>query len=428
MKIKNFETLAKTPLRRAVLSISEAGLEAVDTETAVKNGVKFQGDNLFVQNRRFALSGINRIFFVGVGKCASEAARVFEEILGDKLNGGVLIDVAAEPTLKKIRAYAGTHPLPSEINVRAAKEIVNLLKGLEENDFVIFVVSGGGSALLCLPEDMVCEDEVKITDTLIKAGATIQEINTIRKHLSLARGGYLAKYAFPAKGVALVFSDVPGDDIQFIASGPTVKDETTVKDAGKILAKYDVLNICGLENCGLVETPKEDKYFRAIENMIFVSNKIALEAMAKKAAELGYQAEICTTCLTGDTQETARQIAEKLSGSPSKKVFLYGGETTVRIIGEGKGGRNMQFALSALPFLKDGQIVAAFASDGVDNSDFAGAICDRITMDRAVELSFEPQKFLADDDAYSFFQKVGDYILTGPTGSNVSDLVIAING
>ena len=185
-----------------------------------------------------------------------------EEVLGERLTDGVAIDIRTSPALKKIKAYQGTHPMPSEANVLATKELVKMLQSCTEEDFIIFIISGGGSTLLSMPESVGFEDEAKIVKALFKAGATIEELNTIRKHLSLARGGYLAEYASPAKSVALIFSDVVGNDIEFIASGQTVKDNSTIEDAEKILAEYDVLKVSGLEACMFIQTPKRDDVFK----------------------------------------------------------------------------------------------------------------------------------------------------------------------
>lgn len=423
-KIKNFEELAVTPSRRAALEIAEAGLEAIDTEKVIKENVKLEDGNVVIAGEKLALGG--RLLVAGVGKCSGDAALALEQILGDKISDGVIIDIKETPGFKKIRGFSGTHPLPSEQNVAAAGELVKTLSGLTEQDAVIFIISGGGSTLLCLPEEKNCYEERIIIEELMRAGATIQEINALRKHLSLARGGYLAKYAYPARAASLIFSDVPGDDLQFIASGPTVKDETTVEDAEKILAKYNILNKCGLEKCGLTETPKEDKYFENVRNVLVGSNKIALEAMAGKAKELGFAPKICSTCLVGEASATGKNIASELHAAPPKSVLLYGGETTVTVKYPGRGGRNQELVLAAASAIGADELVLALASDGRDNTDFAGAICDTIMKEAATKTGLDPQKYLAENNSYEFFSKTGSYILTGNTGSNVSDLVVAI--
>jgi glycerate-2-kinase len=425
-KIQNFDALATTPLRRAALTIAEAGLAAIDTNSAIKNGVRIEGDTLFVRDQKFPFAGVKRLRVAAVGKCAVAASEALEEILGDRLTDGVAIDVRSSAALKKIKLYQGTHPMPSEANVAATAALVAMLKESKESDFVIFVISGGGSTLLSMPAEVGHEDEAKIVKALFNAGATIEEMNVIRKHLSFARGGYLAQYASRARSVALIFSDVVGDDLQFVASGPTVKDETTIEDAEKILAEYDVLKVCGLDRCTFVDTPKNDEFFQNGANILFVSNETALQVMRTKAGELGFNARICDACLSGEAAKVGVRIAKELGEAYTKTCFLYGGETTVTIRGDGKGGRNQELALAALPFIKEGAVLISLASDGVDNTDAAGGVCDTISKARAAELGLSIDDFLARNDSYNFWKQIGAQIVTGDTGSNVADLVIAI--
>jgi glycerate-2-kinase len=427
MKIKNHKELATTESRKMALEIAEAGLAAIDTETVINKEIRLEKESLFIKEEEIPLKGLNRIIVAGVGKCAFDAALTLEKILGDHLTAGIAIDVKEPPEFKKIKGFKGTHPFPSEDNTKATKELVNSLKDLKENDLVIFIISGGGSTLLYLPENENCAKEAEIVQSLFKTSTPIKEVNTIRKHLSLARGGFLAKYAYPAKVISLIFSDVPNNDIQFIASGPTVKDSTTIDDAKNILSKSGVPDICDVEGkCCLVETPKEDKYFDKVKNITLVSNKIALAAMADKARKLGLEPKIVTSELTGEARDVAEKIIEELDGYPSKTALLYGGETTVTVKVKGKGGRNLEVALSALQFIKQGQTITTIASDGRDNTDYAGAICDIITKRRAEELNLDPKKYLDNNANYDFFSKAGNYLQTGNTGSNVSDLTILI--
>lgn len=428
MKILNAEKLALNQARRAVLAIAEAGLMAVDTRAATRAAIKLEGDHLCVNDQTYSLVGTKRIFLVGVGKCAIEAAVALEEILGAKLFDGIVlgISVGEVPKEKKIKVLLGTHPMPTQQNVTATKLIVTMLDSLTEEDLVIIVVSGGGSTLLCLPEaGASCVEEGVILQQLFKMGANIQDINTIRKHLSLARGGYLAKYAYPAQVISLVFSDVPGNDIEFIASGPTVKDTTTIQDAKNILAKYGIVTPDGSER-DFIETPKEDKYFQGVRNILLVSNNLALRAMADKAQEFGYAPAICTDHLTGEAREVGVRVAAELKTAAPKSVRLYGGETTVTIKGHGHGGRNQELALAALSAIEPGEVIVALTSDGRDNTDAAGAICDIMVKERAASLRLDPNAFLKDNDSYDFFEKTGGHVFTGQTGSNVSDLVIAL--
>jgi glycerate 2-kinase len=302
-----------------------------------------------------------------------------------------------------------------------------MLDSLRKNDLVIIIVSGGGSTLLCLPEaGGTCVEEGLVLQQLFLAGANIQDINTIRKHLSFARGGFLAKHAYPAQVISLIFSDVPGNDFEYIASGPTIKDTSTVDDADAILAKYGILKACGLQRCGLIETPKEDKYFERVQNILLVSNDLALKAMAEKAAALGYAPTICTNSLTGEAREVGVKVAKELHASSRRVARLYGGETTVTVRHSGKGGRSQELALSAMAEIKPEEIIIAFATDGRDNTDAAGAICDTMIKERAMKLGLDPKIHLETNSSYDFFEKTGGHIMTGYTGSNVSDLLIAL--
>jgi len=278
-----------------------------------------------------------------------------------------------------------------------------------------------------LPKDRASKEEVPMMQALIDAGATIQEINTIRKHLSYARGGNLAKDAYPARVISLIFSDVVGDDLSFIASGPTVKDETTMDDAVAVLAKFKILKKCGMEQCGLIETPKDDNYFANVSNELVVSNLHAFEAMKSAAARLGLAAEIRGSALTGDANEVGKMIADAVRAAPPRTALLWAGETTVTVHNPaGRGGRNLELAASALRFVGEGEEILSFASDGRDHGAFAGAICDTITRKAAGDSGVDPETFRASDDTYALFEKIGNYVVTGDTGSNVSDLMIGL--
>jgi glycerate-2-kinase len=300
-----------------------------------------------------------------------------------------------------------------------------MLQGVTERDLVLMVISGGGSSLLCMPHDINCETLRSITEALWKRGATITEVNTVRKHLSDILGGQLAKAAYPATVISFIFSDVPGDDMSIVASGPTVRDTTTIEDAESILAKYDVLTQCKLPNCELIETPKEQKYFDRVLNILLVTNKRALLAMEAKAGELGYTAVIKDAGLSGIAATRGKEFA--CIPMPPNNCWLYGGETTVEIHGGGEGGRNQELALAAVSSISDDRVLIAAASDGWDNSDAAGAISDAGDRKRALAKNLDPEKFLARNDSYHFWQEAGGAIHTGRTGINVADFYLIIN-
>lgn len=426
MIIKNFEQLATTEGRKIALQILEAGLEAINTKKAIENAVHIKDQKIFINNKEIADLPSGKVVLVGIGKCAIDGISALNNLLGEKVSSGIVVDIRSATISEKIKVFQGTHPMPSEDNLLASKNIVNELAGLTENDLVIFLVSGGGSTLLCLPEDRGCKEENDILENLFKSGADIIKVNTVRKHLSLARGGFLAKYAYPANVVSLIFSDVSTNELSFIASGPTVKDETTIEDAAKVLADYDILKKCGIENCGLIETPKEEHYFKKVQNILLVSNELALEKMNAKALELGYESEICSSCLVGEAREVGKNITAVLHQTAPGKILIYGGETTVTAVGGGTGGRNQELVLGALSEIQSDEIVLASSSDGRDNTDHAGALCDIITKDKTESFGVDPVEYLQKNDSYNFFKKIGDYILTGDTGSNISDLVVAI--
>lgn len=411
-------------LRQDALEILEAGYAAIDTEKILRSKITLEEDQtICIQNTGFQCNFYERIFFIGIGKCAFDGARVIEDILGDRLTDGVVIDVRAG-ILKKIRSYQGTHPYPSEINISATRQILQMIKGATERDLVLVLISGGGSALLCLPHDMNCDTLVNITKALTKRGADIYELNTVRKHFSEIQGGGLAKLCYPAQVVSLIFSDVLGNDLGMIASGPTVYDQTTVADAAKVLLKYDVLNVCIPSNCQFLETPKHPKYFTNVKNTLVCSNREALLAMKARAEELGFDASIETETLSGDAAEVGKNLATK--PAQKKKCLLFGGETTVKVKGRGVGGRNQELVLSALPHLNPGAVLVAASSDGWDNTDHAGALADTYILEEAKRLKISPEEYLKNNDSYNFFKKVHGAICTGRLGSNVSDLYILI--
>lgn len=423
-KIKNFDALAVTETRKTVLNIIEAGLQAIDTEKVIKENISLNGNTLIVKDESFSLSSVQRIFIVGIGKCSARGAFALEGILGDKLSGGIALDISESYSSQKLTYLSGDHPFPSDKNVNATAKIITLLESLNGNDLVIFIVSGGGSVLLTQPTGITVADEVALTQELFEKGATIQELNTVRKHISLARGGNLLKYAHPAKSISVIFSDVPGNDITFIASGPTVKDKTTVMDAEAILHKYYISVISPKV---LIETPKDDMYFESSKTFLLVSNEVALRAMADEATTAGYKVHIETSTLTGEAKDVGRKIVSDLHSAPSKSVFLYGGETTVTMENtHGEGGRNQELVLSLLKDIKEGEIIASVASDGHDDTPFAGALCDMITVKKVEEKGLDVGSFLTIHNSYAFWKEAEDYLETGLTGSNVSDFVIAL--
>src|SRR3989344_2101331 len=225
--------------------------------------ISLKGEELCIEDETYTCSSYERIFFVGIGKCGIDAAAAFEEILGARITDGIVLDVRST-SLPHIRSFVGTHPYPSPANMSATGEIVKMLTGVTERDLVIILISGGGSSLLCLPNEMDCDTLARFTKLLMERGADIHELNTVRKHLSRIHGGNLATLCYPAKVVSFILSDVPGNDISFIASGPTVRDTTTIADAEAVLRTYNLVNECQSASCTLIETPKEPQYLEKV--------------------------------------------------------------------------------------------------------------------------------------------------------------------
>jgi len=416
--IKNFDELATNNNRRLALTIAEAGLNSINTEAVISNSVKLQGNILNISGKNLDLSKFDKIKVVGFGKASSEAALALEEILGSKIHEGAVVGLS-KAVCKNVETFVGTHPKPSQANVVAGERIYEIIKDSKKNDLIIVLVSGGGSALLCYSRSE-CEQNVTLYDEFLKGGGTIKEINTIRKHLSILKGGGLAKIAYPATVVSLIFSDIPGDNFRDVASGPTYKDESTVADAEKIIHKYN------LGKFDLLKTSKEDKYFEKVHNFVLVSNETAIQAMMKKSLKLGLKAKVVSTEMYDEIDDALRRIFE---AKALDTVVLAAGEPKVKVgKNAGKGGRNLHMGLATIKnkLIDKDSVFISLASDGMDNSDMAGAIVDKNTIKKAEKLNLNADDYTSRFDSYNFFQKTGDLIQTGQTGANVSDLMILL--
>src|SRR3989338_578552 len=426
MRIKNFEQLAADERRKTALKIIEEGFNAIRTETAVRKAMQRFDRKIVLAGSEITVNQNSSVFLVSVGKCGVRAALEAEKILGELIYKGVVVDIyEGKFENPNIETYAGDHPFASERNISATRRLISLLSETTENDLVISFISGGGSALLCQPDNMTCVEEREVIDMMFKKGASIEKVNTVRKHLSLARGGYLAKYAFPAKVVSLIFSDVPGNSIEFIASGPTAFDSTSMSDAKRVIEEYGVSETYPFIEKALIETPKENRFFTNVTNTVIVSNSAMLAAMKEAAENLGYEAKIMTDKFSGNARHIGAGIANNLKSEKPDTFLLYGGESTVVVKGKGRGGRNQEIALSAMRFADDSDIIIAVASDGIDNGRFAGGICDAISIKNAAELNMNVWDYLNDNNSSGFFEKTGDFLETGQTGSNVADIVLA---
>jgi len=423
--IKNFKKLATNSIRQDALKILEAGYQAVLTWKVMIESIFLENNFLKIKDKKYNLKNYKRIFVVAIGKCANQSAEVLENVLGDKITGGVVLDVVSSQ-FKKLKSEVGTHPFPSEQNVLATRLILKILKEVRKDDLLITVVSGGGSSLLCDPVEGVGSEVLReIAQRLMRKGATIGEVNIVRKHLSKIKGGQLAELVYPAKLISLIFSDVPQNNLSLVASGPTVMDESTKEDAQIILESYLGDGLSGGENyvSFLKETPKDRKLFVGVDNILLVNNKMALEAMREEAESLGYQTLVGED-LEGEARELGADLIEQAI-SP-KSCLVWGGETTVQITGGGQGGRSQEFVLGALKKLSSDLLVMAVSSDGRDNTDVAGALADSELLEKVREKNIEIDEYLKNNDSYNFFKQVGGQIETGLTGINVADFYLIL--
>lgn len=433
--------------RQDILAIFYAGLDAADPKGAVMKILRLRkGELLSIGSDLYDLKDFERIVVVGFGKAASPMAQALEDILGSRITKGtVTTKYGYGLLLKYISSVEAGHPIPDQAGLSAAKQILQLLDAAGDKDLVICLISGGGSALVPLPEEGISlTDKQETTRALLECGASIHEINTIRKHISKIKGGKLARAAFPATLVALMLSDVIGDDLDVIASGPTVPDRTTFGDCMNIIDNYDISASIPQPVLSFLkrgaegkekETPKPgDPVFDSSHAYIVGSSLLSLEAAKRKARDLGYNAIILSSSIEGETREVAKvhtAIAREIAatGNPIEKpaCIISGGETTVTIRGNGMGGRNMEFCLASAVEIEgmEGVTVLSGGTDGTDGpTDAAGAIVDGKTLTKARSRGLDPLLYLKNNDSYHFFEVTDDLLRTGPTMTNVMDMRI----
>jgi len=435
--------------RSDALSILAAAVNAAEPGAAVKKAVDVRGGKIRVSGGALEISKFRAIKLLAFGKAAEPMARALSEIV--EIDEGLVITNA--PTRhefpiphSEIRNLQSTiyilqssHPVPDESSARAGEEAMALVRRCKKGDLLFALISGGGSAMLEAPAVPLANLKAT-TRLLLASGCGIKEMNAVRKHLSNIKGGRLAAAA-AARGctvISLIISDVIGDSVDAIASGPTAPDPTTFCDAVRIAKARDVWSklpaaVKGHLSNGaqgkIPETPKPcDKIFDNVHNFVIAGNHTACEAAAAKAKELGYSAHILTTELSGEAREAGAILAKAALKAKTRTAIICGGETTVTLRGAGKGGRNQETVLAAAPVIAGKNIVfASMGTDGIDGpTDAAGAICDGSTMRRAAKLGMAPEKFLKNNDSYNFFAPLGDLIITGPTGTNVMDIVVLI--
>ncbi len=419
MIIDNFEDLARTETRKDALRIINSGIEAVLTKPAMNRFINLEEDILNIKGNEFDLSDYENIYVIGGGKAGGDMAEALEEILGDRIEKGIVITTQSRD-LERIEVVEGTHPNPSKKNARACDRILELAERAGENDLLLTVISGGGSALMANPRTHTFHEALKQNKNLLKSGADIYEINAVRKHLSKFKGGQLSEVAYPATLATMIISDVLGNDLSVIASGPTVKDESTVEDAKEVIEKYDLPE---LHKEDFQETPKEDKWFSKTHNILLLTNEDAVNAIQEKAEELGYGTELIGLEVEGEAKEVGAKLAKRIT---SGKAIIGAGETTVTVTGDGKGGRNQEVALGAIGNFETSGVVISAGTDGIDNTPAAGAVSDEESDKRASETDLEPQDYLERNDAYNFFEEMDDLIMTGETGTNVADIMLSL--
>jgi len=425
------------------VEIFKHAIAAVNPSTLIRNHIQWQNPNLIIGPRTYSINASNKVFIIGAGKASSIMAQTLEAILGDTITDGIVVTKYEHGlSLQIIKQIEAGHPIPDVNSVRSTEEIVKLVSGLSPDDVVIFLLSGGASSLLAdYPQGSNLTEVQQVFDLLVKSGADIHEMNTVRKHISNVKGGQLAKHIYPARLCSLILSDVIGDDLDVIGSGPTVPDNTTFKEAWKVLAKYNITNKIPVSIADYIlngiagkvpETIKEgDECFINTQNIIIGSNKVALEAASSKANELGYHSCIKTSTLKGEARALGKWIVEQAIEYKGllPACLLYGGESTVTVKGNGLGGRNMELALAAgIELIQHNNITMLSAgTDGTDGpTDAAGAIANAAIIKAAINNNYDPQKHLDNNDSYNFFSNANALIKTGATQTNVMDVILVL--
>jgi glycerate-2-kinase len=448
--ITNGITEESQKARRLVLEGLEKAINLADPFSFLSFHVSRIENILKIDDQEFPLENFDKIYLVGAGKASEAMAAFIESILGDKLTEGwVNIPKGSKRSfsLRKINLHESSHPIPDESSVIGALKVSGIVEKAEAEDLVICVLSGGASSLMAYPRDgLTLKDKQEITRKLMLAGADIKELNCVRKHLSAIKGGWLAKKAYPATVISLILSDVIGDDLSVIASGPTAPDDSTFNDVEEILLKYNVWNKASKAVKGFIlkgkkglieETPKKnDECFNKTFNFIVGSNKEVCLKLFNFYKNAGLNAIVLTSQLDGEAKEAGgfygailREINSTNNPASKPCAIIVGGETTVTVKGNGLGGRNqeaMAYACIKIDGI-NGASIGSIGTDGIDGvTDAAGAIIDGFTLQRSNQLGLNLKKILQNNDSYSFFKALNDLIFTGFTGTNVNDITIII--
>ncbi len=439
---------SREELRGDAKRIFAAGLKAADPMEAIKREVQVRENLLEIFGRKYHLDRYHQVYVVGAGKAAASMARAVEELFGERVSSGlVIVKYGHGLPLRRVEVIEASHPLPDDNGVEGTRRIMEILAAAREDDLVFFLLSGGGSALLPCPADgLTLQDKQQTTAVLLSCGATIHEINAMRKHISNVKGGRLARLAYPATTISLILSDVLGDSLDTIASGPMVPDSSRFADCLEIIERYQIGEKIPLPvrayldnggRGGIEETPKAgDRIFDKVQNVIVGSNRQALLAAKQEAEQLGYKTLLLSSFVQGETRVAAAlhaAIAKEIlaTGNPISRpaCVVSGGETTVTIRGRGLGGRNQEFALAAAIDLDgiEGVAVLSGGTDGTDGpTDAAGGLVDGTTLRRASAKGLDANGYLQQNDSYRFLKATDDLLITGPTLTNVMDLHVLL--
>ena len=437
-------------LRRAARRILDAGIAAGDASRLTRQALRRDGRRLRIGDRTFDLDHVRRVLVVGAGKASETMAEGVGAVLPDvPLEGLVAVKERRGSGPPGVRIVESGHPIPDSRGEAAAAEILRIAEEAGPQDLVLCLISGGGSALTPSPvRGITLQEKQAVTRLLLECGATINQLNAVRKHLSRLKGGQLARAAHPAPIVALLLSDVIGDPLDVIASGPTAPDPTTYDDALGVLDRFELrarvpptvrAHLEAGSRGEVADTPKPgDPVLAGVTNVVIGNNGLVVQAAVDEARRLGFTPCLLTRSLQGEAREVARVFLAVLdeiarSGSPVGRpaCLIAGGETTVTIRGRGKGGRCQEFALALVPELAAMRdvVVLAAGTDGSDGpTDAAGAVVDPTSFDRARGLGLDARRALAENDSYPFFGALGDLVVTGPTGSNLMDLYVGLVG
>lgn len=431
--------------RACALDVLAAALDAVDPAEAVRRALRLDGDVLWAGGVPIDLGRYRRVLVIGGGKASASMTRAVEMILGERITAGVVnVKYGYTAPTARVEVREAGHPVPDAAGVAGTRAMLELLRDAGPDDLVLCLISGGGSALMTLPvEGVSLEDMQALTGALLRSGAPIQAINSVRKHLSQVQGGQLARLAYPATMVTLILSDVVGSPLDVIASGPTVPDTSTFADALDVIERYRIVDgvppsirhhLARGKAGEVPDTPKPgDPVLARVHNVIVADNARAAQAAAEHAEVLGLHTLLLSTYVEGEAREVAKVVAALAKeiaayGRPVScpACLILGGETTVTVRGQGRGGRNQELALAAALAIEglDGLLIASLATDGTDGpTDAAGGLVDGTTVARGAALGLSARAALDGNDAYPYLERVGDLLVTGPTNTNVNDLI-----